>query len=274
MTANEFCEIARKIATEYKTLYILGCFGAPMNAKNKLRYTNNQVYNGKPVPVYVGKDANDKAVYVEQPTKEGAIRKKMILSASEDTFGFDCVCLIKGILSGWCGDLSRTYGGSSYPFVCPDMGADTLINRYCSNISKDFTKIKRGEIVWMPGHVGIYVGNGEVVECSPAFENKVQITNLGNVGKKTGNWRNWSKHGLFTPYIEYDENHETTYVPKPEEQKEVGQRTYKVQKGDILSKIAKQYNTTVDKIVKDNAINHKSLTTNKDLIRVGWILKV
>ena len=37
----------------------------------------------------------------------------MINAASADTFGFDCVCLIKGLLWGWCGDKSKTYEGMS-----------------------------------------------------------------------------------------------------------------------------------------------------------------
>ena len=29
----------------FKTLYVMGCFGAPMNKKNKERYTKNYEYN-------------------------------------------------------------------------------------------------------------------------------------------------------------------------------------------------------------------------------------
>ena len=35
----------KNIATKYKTLYVMGCFGAPMNAANKQRYCNNHSYN-------------------------------------------------------------------------------------------------------------------------------------------------------------------------------------------------------------------------------------
>ncbi len=34
MKSNEFVSIATKIAINYKTLYILGAFGVPMNEKN------------------------------------------------------------------------------------------------------------------------------------------------------------------------------------------------------------------------------------------------
>ena len=41
MNNIEFSSTAKNIATNYKTLYILGCFGAPLNNSNKQRYTNN-----------------------------------------------------------------------------------------------------------------------------------------------------------------------------------------------------------------------------------------
>lgn len=85
-TGAQLAEKAINVAKNYKTLYVMGCFGAPMNAANKVRYTKNHSYN---------KDAT---------------RTKMINAASADTFGFDCVCLIKGLLWGWCGDTSKTYG--------------------------------------------------------------------------------------------------------------------------------------------------------------------
>ena len=241
-----------------------------MTPKNKIRYTNNQTYNGKPWTEIAGYDGNGKPIVVEKRSAEGLARKKMIESSSEDTFGFDCVCLIKAILSGWCGDKTRTYGGTTYPFVCPDIGADTMMNRYCKNVSEDFSNIEVGEAVWVSGHIGIYVGNGQIVECTPKWENKVQITNLGNVGKKTGNFRIWKKHGKL-PWVEYD-GVVNPIVVKPEETGDIGKRTYVVKKGDTLSKIASRYNTTVDKIVKDNLKSHKSITP--DHIVTGWKLLV
>ena len=270
MKAQELVSKALDVAKNYKTLYVLGCFGAPLNPKNKIRYTNNQPYNGKPVDIVVGYDGNGKAIIEKRISAEGKIRKAMIEKASEDTFGFDCVCLVKALLSGWCGDLSRTYGGTHYPFSCPDVGANTMMSRYCKGGSSDFSTIVEGELVWMDGHVGIYVGSGDVVECSPKFENCVQITHLGNVGKKSGNYRMWTKHGKL-PWVEYDSKTEE-YVPDPTETDDIGKRTYIVKKGDTLSRIASRYNTTVERIVKDNLKTHKSITP--DHIVSGWKLLV
>lgn len=178
MKASEFVEKLIDIANNYKTLYVMGCFGSPMNSTNKTRYCKNHSYN------------------------TSARRTAMIKSASADTFGFDCVCLIKGVLWGWNGDKSKTYGGAKYQTNgVPDIGADAMIAK-CSNLSTNFNNIEVGEAVWTDGHIGVYIGNGLAVECTPAWKNKVQITACNC--KKTGyNTRNWKKHGKL-PYIEYD----------------------------------------------------------------------
>ena len=67
MNASEFVEKLINVAENYKTLYVMGCFGSPMTASNKSRYTQNHTYN------------------------MASTRKKMINAATADTFGFDCV---------------------------------------------------------------------------------------------------------------------------------------------------------------------------------------
>jgi hypothetical protein len=157
----------------------MGCFGAPLNEENKKRYCQNDSYN------------------------QQATRKAMIQAASADTFGFDCVCLIKGILWGWSGDVNKSYGGAIYASNgVPDISTEVMITK-CSNLSTDFTSLTAGELLWMVGHVGIYIGDGLAVECSPAWANKVQITAVKNIGTKSGyNARTWTKHGKL-PYIDY-----------------------------------------------------------------------
>jgi hypothetical protein len=123
------------------------------------------------------------------------------MSATSDTFGFDCVCLIKGVLWGWKGDKSKTYGGATYNTNgVPDIGADAMIGK-CKDVSTNFSKIEIGEAVWCKGHIGVYIGDGLAVECTPSWENKVQITAC-NCDKAGYNRRDWTKHGKL-PYITY-----------------------------------------------------------------------
>lgn len=227
MKLDEFIE-KLKLAESKKTLYVQGCFGAPLTAANKKRYTKKNIYN---------------------ITHAGAIN-----SASADTFGFDCICLIKGCIGGWDGSLNLAYGGTkvkqekngiSYGIDrMPDYGADNVM-KYCKNVSKDFSNIQKGEIVHMSGHVGIYLGGGVVIECSPKWKNGVQYTNLGNLGFKNGNWRNWTNHG-FLPWIDYSSNEDSILKPTD------NALYYTVVKNDNLTKIAIKFDTTVEELLKLN----------------------
>lgn len=187
MPSGVFVDKLLAVAGNFKTLYIMGCFGAPMTPENKARYTKNHAYN------------------------TSADQKARINAASADTFGFDCVNLIKGILWGWSGDASKRYGGATYPTAaafasgaCPDVSADGMI-KICKEVSTDFSRIVPGAAVWVKGHIGVYIGDGLAVECTPKWRNKVQVTAVSNIGTKAGyNARKWTKWGKI-PYINYEE---------------------------------------------------------------------
>ena len=235
MTNIELVNKLKNIATNYKTLYVMGCFGAPMNATNKARYCKNTAYNKQ------------------------AARTQMINAATPDTFGFDCVCLIKGVLWGWNGDKNKTYGGASYASNgVPDIGTESFIAA-CKNVTTDFSKIEVGECLWMEGHVGVYIGDGLAVECSPSWANRVQITAVKNIGTKSGyNARKWTKHGKI-PYITYEQTKPTTNT---------NEVVYTVVKGDTLSSIAKKYGTTYKVLAEYNGIS------NPNVINVGQKIKI
>lgn len=187
MTSDKLVSTVKNIANNYKTLYVYGCFGAPLNATNKKRYTHNYAYNEKPE------------------------RTKKIMAASSDTFGFDCVNLIKGVLWGWNGNVNATYGGAVYGSNgVPDTNANGMFQDYCTNRTSDFSNIVAGEFVWMDGHIGVYIGNGLAVECTPIWKDGVQITAVGNIGSKSGyNTRTWKQHGK-SKFIDY-----STPTPTP-----------------------------------------------------------
>ena len=67
------------------------------------------------------------------------------------------------------------------------------------------SRIVPGAAVWLPGHIGVYIGDGLAVECTPKWRNKVQVTAVSNIGTKAGyNARKWTKWGKI-PYISYEE---------------------------------------------------------------------
>ena len=88
----------------------------------------------------------------------------------------------------------------------PDVSADGMIAK-CKNVSStNWDKMAIGEGLWLPGHWGLYIGNGLAVECTPAWNNCVQITAVGNIGAKAGYpTRKWQKHGKL-PWVDYVES--------------------------------------------------------------------
>lgn len=121
------------------------------------------------------------------------------------SWNFDCIILIKAILWGWNENKNHAHGGATYGSNgVYDDGTEQLINR-CSNVSTDFSNMQEGELLWMNGHVGIYIGNGEVIECTAAWQGGVLYSKIDNYGNRTRNGSQvykWQKHGKL-PYIEY-----------------------------------------------------------------------
>ena len=192
-TGKELAAACLDVAKNYKTLYVLGCFGWPMTTANKQRAKNAQSYNRK------------------------TDRAKKIDAATATTFGFDCVCLIKALLWGWNGDATKGYGGATYGSNgVPDIDDTAMIN-VCKDVSTDFSSIQVGEVVWIPGHIGVYIGDGLAVEATPAWKDGAQITAVYNIGKKSGyNGRSWTKHGKL-PYIAYEVEPEKPATKNEEE---------------------------------------------------------
>ena len=177
-TGAQLAAKAKDVALNYKTIYMWGVFGAPVTES-----------------VIAGKTRQYPSWYTA--AKQATFRKLI----GKGYFGFDCVCLIKGLLWGWCGDATKNYGGAKYASNgVPDIGADSMIG-VCKDVSTDFSKIEVGEAVWCKGHIGIYIGGGLAVECTPAWKNCVQITAC-NCTKSGYSRRNWTKHGKL-PYVSY-----------------------------------------------------------------------
>lgn len=185
-------ELARRaavVATQYKTLYVIGAWGLALNTEGitKVNYTAHNGFNNQ------------------------SSRREMIRNATNTTpltWGFDCVCLLKALIWGWTGDESQIHGGATYSSNGqPDYGAEQIIDQSCIDISTDFSDIKVGELLGTTGHVGIYIGNGLGVECTPSWSNCVQITNVANI-QRNSNYPNriWKRHAKLSPLLTYADN--------------------------------------------------------------------
>ncbi len=181
MTSEEFTGRLKAIAGQYETTYMWGVFGAPVT------------------------DALIDQKVAQYPNfYTGPYQQRLRQMAGRGIFAFDCVCLLKGVLWGWTGDKTRLYGGARYASEgVPDLNADAMMRR-CSGLSTDFSAIEPGEAVGIRGHIGVYVGEGRVVECTTDWDCKVQLTYLGNHGRIEGlHGRRWERHGKL-PYLLYD----------------------------------------------------------------------
>lgn len=176
-TAAQLAQACR-VAVKKKTLYVFGGYGLPLTEENKKRIQSGYAYNRKPE------------------------RNQKIAEAEADTFGFDCSGLIKGLLWGWQGTADKNGGAVYGSYGVKDQNADTMI-AHCLDVTTDFSTMQIGEAVWLPGHIGIYVGDGLVVECTPKWADGVQLTAC-NVPKTGYPTRVWKKHGKL-PYLSYAE---------------------------------------------------------------------
>lgn len=179
MKVNTFIEKLLQIDRN-RTAYMWGSFGNTIT-ENFIQQKRNQYPNWY------------------TPSKQRQLRGKIGWTA------FDCIGLIKGVLWGFPNTRYNSNG-------VPDINADMTINR-CKNVSTDFSKIKVGSAVWLPGHIGVYIGNDKIIEATPSFGDGVVITNLANVGNTDFPTRRWVKHGEL-PWVDYSV--EVQSEPKPE----------------------------------------------------------
>ena len=108
----------------------------------------------------------------------------------------DCVGFIKGY--GWLDAETQEieYGTNGMP----DIGADAMYANATEKGTIDTIPEISGLAVWHEGHIGIYVGNGQVIHASGTKIGVIQ-TPIGASG-----WTHWLK----IPYINYLETEEGT----------------------------------------------------------------
>lgn len=117
----------------------------------------------------------------------------------------DCCRMIKGFLWGFDYDKYADHGGAVWRKGYPDYTTEGMI-AHCRDVSSDMSKdaIRPGELLWMKGHVGLYVGDGNVIEAAPSLKG-CACTSLS--------YQRWEKHG-FIREIDYGEQPTPAPVPQ------------------------------------------------------------
>lgn len=163
MKVKEFIEILQK-ACDSKTAYMWGTYGSTITES------------------LIDKKAK------QYPTRYSDNRKSLLNNyVGKGYYAFDCVGLIKGILWGWP---TVKYGSNSVP----DTTASGL-KKYSTGVTTDFSNIEAGELLWAPGHIGVYIGNGEVIEATLRG-------NLDGVVKTKLTDYSWVEHGKIK-FVDY-----------------------------------------------------------------------
>lgn len=209
MTNKEFVSFIKNAAV-LNTAYAKGTFGQKWNktleTQKKKQYP--EFYSDSQIEA-LNKKAKDSTLYV-----------------------FDCVGLIKGIIWGFPSKIVYKSNG------LPDVNDADLWRDYCADKSKDFSNIMPGEIVHIPGHVGVYIGDGKVIESTSRWSKNVLVSSI-NKGDKY--YRAWAEHGKLK-LLTYEG------LAAPQEEKVI----YTVKPGDNLSSIAAKYGTTWKRLFQAN----------------------
>ena len=147
-------------------------------------------------------------------------------------------------------DLNRSYGIEKYIKSAPDgsqsgggSGGEEKASLYTVKIKEGSWNIRRKNS--MSGEVLTVIKGGVSLQAS----------------KKDSGWYYLTKYkGWIGPLAVKSAAYNSKYV------------NYTVKKGDVLSKIAKDYGVTVDEIVELNNAKYKTMT--RDYIQAGWVLKI
>lgn len=148
---------------------------------------------------------NQKAIQYAYNFPRKSLYKK-IMDSKGTEYAFDCVGLIKAYYWGWNG------GKTDYK-ASQDKSANGMYS--AAKVKGKISTMPEipGLLVQMSGHIGIYIGNGYVIECTPTKSFAKQSHGAGGVCKTKLKDRKWT-HWLECPYITYEEVEENdSFLP-------------------------------------------------------------
>lgn len=167
-TAKGLVKYVKKLLTQ-TTVYLFGTMGTYVTPENV--------------------EAKQKQ-YPEWYTKERVEDLKRYYPY-EGFVGFDCSGLIK----------SYYFGGIGVPLYSPEKDLNSQRMLECAEKKGTMQTLPEipGVCLYMKDHVGVYVGNGKVVECTPSaqFGNGVVMTKL-----EARPWEQW----FYCPFVSYEQD--------------------------------------------------------------------
>ena len=141
------------------------------------------------------------------------VKERFVPIYDKGVWCFDCSGLLKAAFWGF--NRKKVYHAvDEWERLVPDFPVGKLSDvQKIADMSEDFRSILPGELLFTPGHVGLYVGDGLAIECTPTWSGGVQYTAVGNIGKRDGyNTRTWKYHGKFKCVSYKEETEEVTTV--------------------------------------------------------------
>lgn len=144
-------------------------------------------------------------------------------------WSFDCLGFVHCMVNGFVGNKAELGGGAVMDEFVTHSDELTTLSRYCYDVSGDFRNLTPGELLYMDGHVGLYVGNIEpfgdgrifnVAECCySSWGGGGLLSYVGPSGERVNHKGGsqagyWTRHGKFYR-VDYDEA--APVVPDPDE---------------------------------------------------------
>lgn len=137
----------------------------------------------------------------------------------DGSISFDCIGLVKSVINE--PDIVYKTAPAGYHVtpgqVIPDASEIGILN-LCTDVKwGDFSNLVPGEYLYMAGHAGVYLGGGQVIECTTDWEGGCVCSGINQWGGRARNgiWgRSWEAHGKLSRYIDYSEQPQP--APQPE----------------------------------------------------------
>ena len=142
----------------------------------------------------------------------------------------DCLGFVHTMVNGFAGNKSELGGGAVMDDFVLMSDEYTTLSKYCYDASANFNYLVPGEFLYMPGHVGLYIGECEpfgdgrifnVAECCYSSWGGGGLLSYVNTNGARVNHKGGSQSGWWTQHaklyrVDYDGTPEPAPEPDPE----------------------------------------------------------